>query len=92
MSKVNKSNHQLNGGYMGQTVANTYNNLSINEEISIEMCNVFPLYKSYNLSHTYFLDITTKNKGDMFLIFILFSLYKQPYSESTLMKAKIMDF
>ena len=28
----------------------------------------------------------------MFLIFRLFSLYKQPYSESTLMKAKIMDF
>ena len=28
----------------------------------------------------------------MFLIFRLFALYKQPYSESTLMKAKIMDF
>ena len=28
----------------------------------------------------------------MFLIFRLFSLYKQPYSESTLRKAKIMDF
>ena len=28
----------------------------------------------------------------MFLIFRLFSLYKQPYSESILMKAKIMDF
>ena len=28
----------------------------------------------------------------MFLIFRLFSLYKQPYSESTLMNAKIMDF
>ena len=28
----------------------------------------------------------------MFLIFRLFSLYKQPYSESTLMKTKIMDF
>ena len=29
MSKINKSNHQLYGGYRGQTLANTYNKLTI---------------------------------------------------------------
>ena len=56
---------------------------------SFEMRLVFPWYKSHNISCGDFLGIITKNRGGNFFKIRKKPKYKQPYYDSTWMRAKI---